>query len=64
MENLYAQLDPAFAKVTPETCRKIIAKVRKTEDKFWAEDAKMDKKQENLGQKITQVICKDLYPSF
>jgi len=31
-----------FSKVTAETCTKIITKVRKVEDEFWATDIKMD----------------------
>jgi transposase len=49
MENLKIQLDKAFEKVTPETCRKIIKKVRSIEDKFWKEDTELDRKQENLS---------------
>ena len=46
MANLYEQLEVAFDKVTAETCKKIIKKVRITEDKFWSEDAKMDENSE------------------
>ena len=42
MENLYKQLEKAFDKVTSSTCQKIIKKIRKVEDDFWEEDAKMD----------------------
>ena len=34
MANLYEQLETAFYKVTAETCKKIIKKIRITEDKF------------------------------
>ena len=44
MKNLEAQLDAAFAKITGNTCRKIIKKVRGVEDGFWKEDAKMEQK--------------------
>ena len=47
MRSLEAQLENAFNKVTENTCRKIIKKVREVEDKFWDEDAKL----ENEGQK-------------
>ena len=42
MNNLIEQLEFGFEKVTAESCAKILAKVRKIEDKFWAEDLKMD----------------------
>ncbi len=42
MNTLIEQLECGFKKVTAETCAKIIAKVRKIEDKFWTEDFKMD----------------------
>jgi transposase len=42
MKNLIEQLDSGFNKVTAKTCAKIIAKVRKIEDEFWAEDLKFD----------------------
>jgi transposase len=38
MKNLIEQLASGFSKVTADTCSKIIAKVRKVEDKFWTED--------------------------
>lgn len=42
VKNLIKQLDGGFNKVTAKTCAKIIAKVRKIEDEFWATDIKMD----------------------
>ena len=42
MKNLIKQLDSGFNKVAAKTCAKIIAKVRKIEDKFWTEDLKFD----------------------
>ncbi len=42
MTNLFEQLDSGFDKVTATTCKKIIYKVRKIEDKFWTEDLKND----------------------
>ena len=42
MKNLIEQLDFGFSKVTAKTCAKIIANVRRIEDKFWTEDLKMD----------------------
>jgi len=43
MENLTNQLEESFKKVTAETCKKIIKKIRGVEDKFWEEDAKIDR---------------------
>jgi transposase len=42
MKNLTRQLDSGFNKVSAKTCIKIIAKVRKIEDEFWASDIMMD----------------------
>jgi transposase len=42
MKNLTRQLDSGFNKVSAKTCTKIIAKVRKIEDEFWASDIMMD----------------------
>jgi len=42
MKNLILQLENGFSKVTAETCTKIITKVRKVEDEFWAADIMMD----------------------
>ena len=42
VKNLIKQLDCGFKKVTATTCEKIIKKVRKIEDEFWATDIKMD----------------------
>ena len=47
LDNLRIQLDAAFEKVTTNTCKKIIEKIRSIEDRFWQEDAEIDKKQEN-----------------
>ena len=42
VKNLIKQLDRGFDKVTAATCEKIIKKVKKIEDEFWATDIKMD----------------------
>ena len=42
MNNLTQQLENGFSKVSAETCTKIITKVRKVEDEFWATDIKRD----------------------
>jgi transposase len=49
MQNLENQLEGAFKKVTAEMCTKIIKKIRQTEDKFWEEDARMDRILEEKG---------------
>jgi transposase len=56
MQNLENQLEEAFNKVTSETCNKIIRKIRQVEDKFWEEDAKMDRSLEegNVGQVLEE----------
>jgi len=41
MKNFREQLPAAFTKVTAKTCRSLIAKVVKQEEKFWVEDAKL-----------------------
>ena len=42
MESLYQQLPVRFSKLTTETCKNIIVKIRQQEDLFWIEDAKAD----------------------
>lgn len=42
MKGLQEQIETAFSKVNPSTCRKIIGTVRKVEDRFWEEDARLD----------------------
>ena len=42
MADLVKQLDNGFEKVTAETCSKIITKIRKVEDEFWADDLQFD----------------------
>lgn len=42
MKNLIKQLDSGFKEVTAETCAKIITKVRKKENEFWAADITLD----------------------
>ncbi len=43
MDNLRMQLETAFNKVTAETCHKIIKKIRSVENKFWEEDAELER---------------------
>ncbi len=47
MDNLIIQLELAFEKVTAETCKKIIKRIRSVENIFWEEDAEMERKQKN-----------------
>lgn len=42
MKNLQAQLDKAFQKVTSDTCKKIIKKIKKVENKFWEDDLELE----------------------
>ena len=39
--NFHQQLPIALSKVTPRTCRKLIAKVVEQEEKYWTEDAQL-----------------------
>lgn len=48
LENLKRQLEHAFEKITSETCQRIMKKVRSVEERFWEEDARLDREQENL----------------
>lgn len=41
MKNFREQLPAAFTKVTTRTCKSLIAKVVKQEEKYWAEDGKL-----------------------
>ena len=40
-KNFHEQLPIALSKVKPSTCKKVIAKVVKQEDKYWAEDEQL-----------------------
>ena len=42
MNGLQQRLPEAFAKVTAETCRKIMDKVVQMEDQYWREDEMLD----------------------
>ena len=46
MKSLEIQLEKAFDKVTANTCRKIIKRVRNVEATFWEEDAKLESRQD------------------
>jgi len=47
LDNLTLQLEHAFEKITATTCQGIIKKVRSVEDRFWEDDARLDRQQEN-----------------
>ncbi len=49
MKNFREQLPISFAKVTPRTCKSLIAKVVKQEEKYWAEDSKLYKEIDDDG---------------
>jgi len=49
MKELEIQLEAAFDKVTPLTCTKIIQRICKMEDKFWDDDAKLERQGELLS---------------
>jgi len=55
LQKLRSNLPLAFSQVTPETCRKLIAKIIIEENKYWDEDGKID---ENQGVDINQTIKK------
>ena len=40
-KNFHEQLPIALSKVKPSTCKKVIAKVVKQEEKYWAEDEQL-----------------------
>ena len=42
MKGIRERLPVAFAKVTADTCRKIMAKVTEQEDRYWEDDQKLD----------------------
>lgn len=45
LQKLRGNLPSAFSQVTPETCRKLIAKTVTEENKYWDEDGKIDENQ-------------------
>ncbi len=50
MKNFREQLPSGFAKVTPRTCKSLIAKVVKQEGKYWDEDSELYREtEENNG---------------
>ncbi len=46
MKNFREQLPSAFSKVTPKTCKSLVAKVMKQEKKYWNEDSEFYKETE------------------
>lgn len=55
MASLHKHLHIGFSKVTPSTCKKLIAKVRQQEEAFWIEDAVVDN-QEIIEEEL---LCSD-----
>lgn len=56
MANLRSQVPKAFDKVTADTCRKIIANIAETEERFWLEDDQLDELYcdgEYLGERVS-----------
>lgn len=47
MKNLLVQLDLAFCKVTPHTCKELIKIVREIEDKYWNDDVLLEELNNN-----------------
>lgn len=52
MKNFREQLPKAFTKVTPKTCKGLIAKVVKQEEKYWTEDSKLYEEADSNGEFI------------
>ncbi len=53
MKGLRSRVPEAFAKVTPYTCQKIIAKVVDQENKYWIEDEKLDKEFSKNSEEVS-----------
>ena len=52
MKSFHAQLPLALAKVKSRTCKKLIAKVAKQEDKYWDEDVQLYEEIDEDNQRI------------
>lgn len=52
MKSFHAQLPLALAKVKSKTCKKLIAKVARQEDKYWDEDIQLYEKIDEDNQRI------------
>ena len=67
MEGMRKLLPEAIAKVTENTCRRIIAKVSEQEDKYWIEDVELDKiyaadaREEHLAEIGSSTEAEDPY---
>jgi len=42
MNNLTSQLEIAFTKISADTCKAVIRKIKEVEDQFWSEDPKLE----------------------
>ena len=56
MGGLKKNLPDSFDMVTPATCKKIISKVVKQEDKFWIEDDQF----EQIAGEIDEDLCENI----
>ena len=54
--HLLEPLDEAFDSVTEETCSGLIKKAREVEDKYWREDARLDRGQSVVSSHMTGTI--------
>ena len=67
MKGLRERLPEGFAKVTPQTCQEIIAKVNEQEGKYWTEDERLDEvyaansEEEYLGQRLSEELGPEPY---
>ena len=67
MKGLRNRLPEAFSKVTPQTCKDIIAKVSKQEDTYWSEDEKLDElyaenaKEVHVSQSLFESLGEESY---
>jgi transposase len=67
MAGLRKRLPLAFSKVTPHTCREIIAKVVEQENRYWVEDERLDEvysanaEEEYAGQSLYEKRASESY---
>ena len=67
MKGLRNRLPEAFLKVTPQTCKDIIDKIIKQENKYWSEDEKLDElfaenaEEEYAGQSLFEPLGEESY---
>ncbi len=56
MKNLETQLEHAFSKVSPETCDKVIQKIRQNEEKFWREGLNLERNMAFETSKTEEIL--------